>query len=219
MLDVSNVYDTFPRFLSGAGVTLGVSLAGFALGTVIALGLLLLARSRLAPARWIAAVYTSFIRGTPLLVQILVVYYALPGLMGIDLSPLVAGVLSLAFNSAAFIAEILRAGLTRIPTGQFEAAKALALPRHVVAFNVILPQLMRNVVPPMVSEFTMLVKASAILSVITVVELTRTAQHVMTETFRPVDAFVTAAAIYFIILYAFSMVARRLEHNDKRAAR
>ncbi|MBM2712935.1 amino acid ABC transporter permease [Mesorhizobium caraganae] len=219
MFDMSFFLTLLPRFIWGAAVTLGVSLAGFTLGTVIALGLLLLARSRIALARWIVAIYTSFIRGTPLLVQILVIYYALPGLTGIELSPLVAGVLSLSFNSAAFIAENLRAGLFSIPSGQFEAASALALPRHIVALKVILPQLVRNIIPPMASEFTILVKASAILSVISVVELTRTAQHVMMETFRPTEAFCTAALIYFLILFTFSVFTKRLEHKPSGAPR
>lgn len=218
MLDFYGVYAMLPRLLAAAGVTLSVSIAGFALGTIIALALILMARSRLAPARWIVAVYTSFIRGTPLLVQVLVIYYALPGLVGLDLSPLAAGILALAFNSAAFIVEILRAGLSRIPAGQFEACRALALPRMTMAFRVILPQLIRNIVPPMVSEFTMLVKASAILSVITVIELTRTGQQIMNETFRPVEAFSAVAIIYFVILFTFSMLSRRLEHKTARGS-
>ncbi|MCI5074103.1 amino acid ABC transporter permease [Oricola sp.] len=213
MFDIDHALSLLPRFMAGAGITLAVSLVGFALGTAIGALLLYLGRSDFTPARWFAAIYTSFIRGTPLLVQILVIFYALPGLTGVDLPPLAAGILALAFNSAAFIAEIFRAGMTRIDPGQYEAARALALPRAVIAFKIILPQLIRNVLPPLMSEFTMLVKASAILSVVTVVELTRTAQQIMTETYRPVEAFTVAAAIYFIILFAFSTLTRRLERK------
>lgn len=213
MFDIDHALSMLPRFMAGAGITLAVSIAGFSLGTAIGGLILYLGRSDFAPARWFAAIYTSFIRGTPLLVQILVIFYALPGLTGVDLPPLTAGILALAFNSAAFIAEIFRAGMTRIDPGQYEAARALALPRLVIALRIILPQLIRNVVPPLMSEFTMLLKASAILSVVTVVELTRTAQQIMTETYRPVEAFTVAAAIYFIILFAFSMLTRRLERK------
>jgi len=219
VFETSVFFEILPKFFTGAAVTLGVSTTSFALSIMIGVGILLLSKSRLAPARWIAAVYSSFVRGTPLLVQVLFVYYALPGLTGISLSPLVAGVISLSFNSAAYTAESLRAGLSRIPHGQFEAAKALALPRHVTALKVIWPQLLRNIIPPMVSEFTFVVKGSAILSVITVVELTRTAQHVMLETYRPTEAFTTAALFYFVILFAFSTLSRRLEHGNAESVR
>ena len=213
MFDIDHALSLLPRFMAGAGITLAVSIVGFALGMAIGGLILYLGRSDFRPARWFAAIYTSFVRGTPLLVQILVIFYALPGLTGVDLPPLTAGILALAFNSAAFIAEIFRAGMTRIDPGQYEAAKALSLPRAVIVFKIILPQLIRNVVPPLMSEFTMLVKASAILSVVTVVELTRTAQQIMTETYRPVEAFTVAAAIYFFILFAFSTLTRRLERK------
>lgn len=200
-----------PQFLAGAGVTLGVSLVGFMLGILVGFVLLWAGRSPWRAVRWSGALYTSFIRGTPLIVQIFVVYYVFPGLVGIDFPPLVAGVLALALNSAAFVAEILRGGLTRIPSGQFEAAKSLGLSMPVTWFKVVLPQLFRNVTPPMVNEFTMLVKASAILSVITVVELTRTAQNIMNITYRPTEAFCIAAVLYFMMLFTCSMFVKHLE--------
>ena len=217
MVDFSRTIAFLPQFLAGAGVTLAVSALGFALGTVIGFGLLACRRSRWRAVRFIGALYTSFIRGTPLIVQIFVVYYVLPGLVGIDLPPLLAGVLALSFNSAAFVAEILRAGLTRIPIGQYEAAKALGLKPAVTWLKVILPQLFRIIIPPMVNEFTMLVKASSILSVITVVELARTAQNIMNVTYRPVEAFMVAAVLYFIVLFACSLLVRRLERQAERA--
>ncbi|TPI13419.1 amino acid ABC transporter permease [Mesorhizobium sp. B4-1-3] len=217
MVDFSRTIAFLPQFLAGAGVTLAVSALGFALGIVIGFGLLACRRSRWRAVRFIGALYTSFIRGTPLIVQIFVVYYVLPGLVGIDLPPLLAGVLALSFNSAAFVAEILRAGLTRIPVGQYEAAKALGLKPAVTWLKIILPQLFRIIIPPMVNEFTMLVKASSILSVITVVELTRTAQNIMNVTYRPVEAFMVAAALYFVVLFAFSLLVGRLERQAERA--
>jgi polar amino acid transport system permease protein len=213
MFHFSKTLTFLPQFLTGAAITLGVSALGFLVGTLIGFGLLACGRSRWRVVRWIGALYTSFIRGTPLIVQIFVVYYVLPGLVGIDLPPLLAGVLALSFNSAAFVAEILRAGLTRIPAGQYEAAKALGLKPVVTWFKIILPQLMRSIIPPMVNEFTMLVKASSILSVIAVVELTRTAQNIMNVTYRPVEAFCVAAVLYFIVLFSCSLLTRHLERK------
>jgi polar amino acid transport system permease protein len=219
MFDFSRTVTLLPQFLTGAGVTLAVSAVGFLVGTMIGFALLACGKSKWRLVRWIGALYTSFIRGTPLIVQIFVVYYVLPGLVGIDLPPLLAGILALSFNSAAFVAEILRAGLGRIPVGQFEAAKALGLSPLLTWWKVVLPQLFRTVTPPMVNEFTMLVKASSILSVITVVELTRTAQAVMNVTYRPVEAFCIAAALYFIMLFTCSMLTLRLERRAKEAQR
>ncbi len=219
MFDFSRTLAMFPQFLAGAGVTLGVSLTGFMLGIVIGFVLLWAGRSSWRAVRWLGALYTSFIRGTPLIIQIFVVYYVLPGLLGIDLPPLLAGILALALNSAAFVAEILRAGLTRIPAGQFEAARSLGLPIVITWIKVVLPQLFRNVTPPMVNEFTMLVKASAILSVITVVELTRTAQNIMNITYRPTEAFCIAAVLYFIMLFTCSMFIKHLESKTEASHR
>lgn len=205
----------FDQFLLGAGVTLFVSLLGAIFGLAVGLLLFFMREAGWKPVRAFAHLYISFVRGTPLLVQIFLVYYALPGLTGIDLAPFTAGVLALSLNSGAFAAEIIRGGLTRVSPGQYEAADALGLPRIVTWFKVILPQLVRFILPPLVNEFTLLVKASTLLSVITVVDLTRTAQNIMNITYRPVEAFIIAAALYFIMLFALSILARRLEKRSQ----
>ena len=163
--------------------------------------------------RWIVRIYISFVRGTPLLVQILLIYYALPGLLRIDLPAYAAGVLALSLNSGAFVVEILRGALSSIPQGQHEAAQALGLPPFVAWRHVIVPQLLRHSLAPMLNELTLLVKASALLSVITVVELTRVAQNTMNTTFQPVEAFVTAGSFYFLILFALASLARVVERR------
>ncbi|MGE0238689.1 MAG: amino acid ABC transporter permease [Parvibaculaceae bacterium] len=200
MLHFGKTLAEFDQFLLGAGVTLFVSLLGAVFGLGIGLALFFMREARWRPVRFLARLYISFVRGTPLLVQIFLVYYALPGLTGIDLRPFTAGVLALSLNSGAFAAEIIRGGLTRISPGQYEAADALGLPRFVTWFKVILPQVVRLILPPLVNEFTLLVKASTLLSVITVVDLTRTAQNIMNITYRPVEAFIIAAALYFVML-------------------
>lgn len=205
----------FDQFLLGAGVTLFVSLLGAIFGLAVGLLLFFMREAKWRPVRFLAHLYISFVRGTPLLVQIFLVYYALPGLTGIDLRPFSAGVLALSLNSGAFAAEIIRGGLTRIPHGQYEAADALGLSRLVTWFKVILPQLLRLILPPLVNEFTLLVKASTLLSVITVVDLTRTAQNIMNTTYRPVEAFIIAGSLYFIMLFVLSTLARRLEKRNQ----
>ncbi|WP_137388887.1 amino acid ABC transporter permease [Rhodoligotrophos defluvii] len=208
---ISATLAEWPLFLQGAVVTLLVSLLGGLFGIVFGVGLTVMRAAPWAPLRWLAKTYMSFIRGTPILVQIFLVYYGLPGLTGIDLPPLVAGVLALSLNSAAFITEIIRAGLSAVPAGQYEAAKALAVPRGIMWMRVILPQVLRLTIPPLMNEFTMLVKASPLLSVITVVELTRTAQNVMNFTYQPIQAFALAAVLYFVMLFSLSMLTRRVD--------
>jgi polar amino acid transport system permease protein len=205
----------FDQFLLGAGVTLFVSLLGAIFGLLIGLLLFFMRGAKWRGVRFLAHLYISFVRGTPLLVQIFLVYYALPGLTGIDLAPFSAGVLALSLNSGAFASEIIRGGLTRVSHGQYEAADALGLPRFVTWFKVILPQVVRFILPPLVNEFTLLVKASTLLSVITVVDLTRTAQNIMNTTYRPVEAFIIAAALYFVMLFVLSTLARQLEKRNR----
>ena len=201
----------FPSYLIGALITVGVAVPGALFGILVGLVLIAGQRTPLAPVRWAASVYISFIRGTPLLVQIFFVYYALPGLLGFNLQPFAAGVLALSLNSGAFVTEILRGGLSGISTGQWDAAQSLGLSRYKTWRYAILPQLFFRILPPLTNEFTMVVKATPLLSVITVVELTRTAQHVMHQTFRPVEAFLVAAVIYFVMLFALSRATRRIE--------
>src|SRR5690606_34763174 len=116
---------------------------------------------------------------------------------GINVGPLMAGVMAVGFNSGAFIAEILRGGLTRVPKGQREAAEALGLPRRHIWFKIILPQVFNSVIPLLVNEFTMVVKITPLLSTISLVELTRASQILYDETFRPVEVLLIAAVIYF----------------------
>lgn len=209
--DFSGIIPHLGAFLQGALITLGVSVPGALFGIVVGLILIAGQRTRFAPVRWASSVYISFIRGTPLLVQIFFVYYALPGLLGFNIPAFFAGILALSLNSGAFVTEILRAGLTSIPVGQWDASSSLGISRLKAWRYVILPQLFYRILPPLTNEFTMVVKATPLLSVITVVEVTRTAQHVMNQTFRPVEAFLVAAAFYFIMLFLLSRATRRLE--------
>ena len=138
MLNFGKTLAQFDQFLWGAGVTIVVSLLGALFGMVVGLTLVFLRDAKWRPVRWIAHLYISFVRGTPLLVQIFLVYYALPGLTGIDLAPFTAGVLALSLNSGAFASEIFRAGLSQIPPGQYEAADSLGLPRFITWPKIIL---------------------------------------------------------------------------------
>jgi len=213
--DFSLLISSIPLLIKGATISLEVSL----LATLFGMGVgLILIGMRTVPLRlinYMAALYISMVRGTPLLIQIFFFYYALPGLLGIDLSPFIAGVITLSLNSGAFLSEVFRAGISAIPRAQVEAAQALGLKKRIIWGRIILPQVFIKILPPLTNELTMLVKASALLSVITVVELVKAAQEVMLQTFRPAEVLLAAAVLYFIICFLLSSLARRLERRAR----
>lgn len=202
--------------LFGALYTIFVGILACGVGILVGTGLLLMRNSRFWLLRTLVNIYSSFIRGTPALVQILVFYYALAPLTGVNIGPFTAGIMSVGFNSGAYIAEILRGGLSRIPKGQREAAESLGLPRIKVWFKVILPQVFHSVIPLLVNEFTMVIKITPLLSTITVVELTRASQMLYNETFRPVEVLVLAAVIYFIICFSISQLGEYLQRRSHK---
>lgn len=158
----------------------------------------------------------GFIRGTPILVQIFLFYYGLPAL-GIDLSPTAAGICAISFNSAIFITEIMRGGLSGMDPGPIEAAISLGLRKVVIWIKVVLPQLYIRILPPLVNEFTIIVKGTTLLSIITVVEVLRTAQQIGNAQFRPLEPILAAALVLFIVNFAISRCGRFVE--DRFAVR
>jgi polar amino acid transport system permease protein len=203
--DLSYTAEAMPRLLQGAAVTVALAVAAMALS--LALGTALAVARAAAPRalRLAAGGYLSFMRGTPLLVQIFLVFYALPA-AGLDLEPFAAGVIALGLNSAAFTAEILRGGLAAIPAGQFEAARALALPRRILWGRVVLPQVFRLSAPVLMNEFSLVVKGTALVSAITVVELMRTAQQIYNANTRAPEVLLGVALVYFVLLFAIQRV-------------
>ena len=209
--DIGHLLNSIPLMLKGALITFEISIIGALLGIIVGFILILMRMSPLRPIKYLAEIYISIFRGTPLLLQIFFIYYALPGLLGIDLPPFIAGVLALSLNSGAFVTEVLRGGISAVPRGQFEGARALGLKRRVIWGRIILPQVFIMILPPLTNELTMLVKASPLLSVITVVELTRTAQQIMILTYRPVEVILAAATLYFVICFMLTRLTHRLK--------
>ena len=200
--------------LWGALYTIFVGFIACAVGLVVGTGLLLMRNSRFWVIRKFVALYGSFIRGTPALVQILIFYYVLAPMTGINIDPFTAGIMAVGFNSGAYVAEILRGGLSRIPRGQWETAQALGLPKHRIWLQIILPQVYYSVIPLLVNEFTMVIKITPLLSTITLVELTRASQMLYNETFRPVEVLLLAAAIYFVICFSISQFGEFLQRRS-----
>lgn len=211
--DLTYTIDALPRLLEGATVTVQVALLAFTfsitLGTII-----VLTRTTL---NWrilngIIAIYISFIRGTPLMIQIFLVYYVLP-VTGLNLGAFTSGILAITLNSAAFVSEILRGGLTSVPKGQFEAAKSLGVSGFALWGRVILPQTFIASIPPLVNEFTQVLKATALLSIITVVELLRVSQQIYSSNYHPVEILSGAFIIYFLLCFFVSRGSVLLENH------
>jgi His/Glu/Gln/Arg/opine family amino acid ABC transporter permease subunit len=211
-LEFRYAVDALPFLLQGALVTLETSLLAVVLGIAVGIALTVLRQTSWRPAEWGCQAYMSVMRGTPLFIQILMVYYVLPA-AGLDLPRFVAGVIALSLNSGAYITEILRGGLSAIPRGQVDAARAFGMPRTLIWRHILLPQTFVLVLPPLTVEFTSLLKASALLSVIAVVELTRTAQQIVAATFRPIEIWLVTGALYLVMCSTLSGAARWLEQR------
>jgi His/Glu/Gln/Arg/opine family amino acid ABC transporter permease subunit len=206
--------DAAPWLLQGAVMTLETSLLAIALGLPVGIALAVAQRARLRMLRGFVSVYISFARGTPLFIQIMLVFFVLPSL-GFDIPRFCAGVIALSLNSGAYIAEMIRGGLTAIPKGQVEAARALSMPRSLMWRHIILPQVLALILPPLTVEFTGLLKGSALLAVIGIVELTRTGQQMVAATFKPLEIWLMVGIFYFVMCYALAALTRYLERTTQ----
>lgn len=201
-----------PLLAAGLLTTVRICSLAMVIGLVLGGLLGLAAMSRFAPVRWLVIAYVDFIRGTPLLIQIFLVYFALP-VIGITLPEFWAGVIALSLNAAGFIAEIVRAGIGAVEKGQTEAARSIGMRHHQVLFHVLLPQSLRAVVPPATNELISLVKGSALLSVISVYELTRAGQAIIAVHFAPFEIFLLIALYYYLTISALAWLSRWLERR------
>jgi polar amino acid transport system substrate-binding protein len=199
-----------PLLLRGAVTTLQLSVLGMAVAVVVGLVVVLTRMYAIAPLRWLAKAYVEVIRGTPLLIQLFLIYYGLPQI-GIRLNAFVAGVLGLGLNYAASEAENYRAGIQAIPHGQTEASEALGMSRWQSLRHVILPQAFRLVIPPVTNDFIAMFKDSSIVSVITMVELTKVYGMLAMSTNDYIGLGLLTAGIYFALSYPASVFANHLE--------
>lgn len=202
--------------LEGVANTLLASGAAFAIGLALGILVLGLRVAGGAAGRAIVVVYVSAMRGTPLLVQLLIAYYVLPSLLGISISPLAAGILALALNTAAYVSEILRAALSTIPAGQTAAARALGMRPWQCWQHILLPQMFHRALPPLTNEFTVLLKASSLLSLIAVSELATVARNATLQSDLPLQVFTATAVVYFLMLWCASTISRVIERRFAR---
>jgi polar amino acid transport system substrate-binding protein len=213
----------WPLLLRASLVTINVSLLAMVGAVLLGFTLALMRTYGPLPVRWAATLYIELVRGTPLLIQLLIIFYGLPNI-GIKLDPFTAGVLGLALNYAAYEAENYRAGLLAIPKGQMEAARALGMTHRQGLLHVVMPQSFRLVLPPVTNDFISLLKDSSLVSMVTLIDLTGAYKQIATQTFDYFGAGLLVAAFYLLIGLPFVRLARFTEQrllpaNQRRPAR
>jgi His/Glu/Gln/Arg/opine family amino acid ABC transporter permease subunit len=204
--------------ISGALVTLMLSLVGIALGLPLGLGLALLRWARVPMLAPCIAVYVSLLRATPLVTLLLLLFFALPDL-GIAVGPISAGILALTLNTAAFNCEVWRASLMDFPKDQIEAAKSVGMPRGLRFRHIVLPQIVKTSLPGLINEMSLLIKVTPVLATVGVVDITRAAVRIGAETYDPLPPFFVALAIYVPIIYVLVCGQRWFERRQVRLGR
>lgn len=207
-------------YIKGTEITIVLAFFAVLFGTLLGLALTLLRRSKIKPISYIATAYVEFVRGTPLLVQIYIIYIGLPKLIGIDMPDMTVGAVALALNSGAYISEIIRAGIEAVDKGQMEAARSLGMSQRLAMFEIIIPQAFKNILPALGNEFVSIIKESSMVSVIGVAELMYNAGIVRGNTALGLEPVIVAAVVYFILTFtmtrALGYVERRMKASDIR---
>jgi polar amino acid transport system permease protein len=224
MIKFSKIWDIlitkFPVFMEGVGVTLQLAFFTVLFGSLLGLIVAVFRRTQFFPLRWIMNAYVAFIRGTPLLVQVLLIVYGLPQ-MGVKLPRMTMCVLALVINSGAYMAELIRSGLQSVERGQVEAAGSLGMSNAQTMLYIILPQAIKVTLPAMGNEFVAIIKESSILYAVGVYELTYQAYKLASVNYYYIETLIVAAMVYFVLTYAatglLKILERRMRRGDNKA--
>ena len=216
--DFLNTY--WPFYVEGLKITIIFSIFAVIFGIVLGVALALMKLSKLRVLRAVAVSYINFVRGTPILVQIYIVYFGLYS-FGINLADSTAGIAALAINSGAYVAEIVRAGIEAVDKGQIEAARSLGLSQASTTRLLIIPQAIKNILPAMCNEFIVVTKNTSMLSIIGIHDLMYNTDTIRGNTLLAFEPLIIAAIIYFTISYVLSkligVLERRLKASDDRS--
>jgi polar amino acid transport system permease protein len=200
-------------FLRGAIMTAYLTLVATAIGVAWGLALALMRNMKFAPLRFFAAAYIGFFRTTPALVQLVWIYYSLPIVTGIQLPNFISVAIGLGCHSAAYFAEIFRAGIQSIELGQTYAARSLGMSHSQAMRRIILPQAIQRMVPPFINEFVSLAKLTTLGSMLAVYELMQEANNLIVTVFRPLEIYTTLALLFFVILFPITLLSQWLERQ------
>ena len=214
-------------FLEGVRNTLIIAFFTVLLGTILGTVMAMARMSRIKPLKWIATAYIEFFRGTPLMVQLMFIFYGLP-MIGVsfpevsfipDFDRFAAGIVAMSLNSCAYVAEIIRSGIQAVDKGQMEAARSLGFHHKQAMTLVILPQAVRNILPALGNEFVTIIKESSIVSVIGIADLMYRAKGVIAKTYNSLECLAVAAIIYFILTFVggrlISLMERKMSRGRK----
>ena len=211
-LDFSAIVPYLHMLLAGAKVTIQASFLSVFFGALLGIFIGALRVVPLAPVRSIAATYIYIIRGTPLLIQLFLIYFGLPSL-GLNLPAFTAGIIGLSINSSGYVGEIVRGGIEAVPKGQWEASKVLGLSYQKTMRFIILPQAIRNMLPAIGNEFVTLIKESSLLSTLAITELTMVGQQVRSVTYASFETFIVVGIIYLVLT---SVTSFSLQYVEKK---
>ena len=217
MLDFSAVVPSIPYIAKGIGVTLQIVVGATILGLILGILLALCKIGKITVLRLLADFYTSIFRGTPLVLQLMIIYYAIPQLFDITVDPMPAAIIAFGLNSGAYISEIIRGGINAVDKGQLEASLALGIPYSKMMKDIILPQAMKNIMPSLMNEFITLTKESAIVTVIGALDIMRRAYVVGGSSYRYLEALMIAGVMYYILTLILSFLGKMLEKRMSRS--
>lgn len=225
-LNFSFLSKYWPMFVRGAGTTLILSFFTVLIGLIIGVLLALLRLGKFKPLSFLSAAYTEFIRGTPLMVQIFFIFYALPQMgfkipnitgLGFDFPRFASGILAMGLNSGAYVGEIVRAGIQAVDKGQTEAARSLGMTGWQTMRRVVLPQAFKNILPALGNEFVTVIKESSIVSVIGIADLMFRTNDVIAVTYKNLECLAIAALCYFVLTFVssrfVSLAERKMSHG------
>ncbi|MDQ0858477.1 amino acid ABC transporter permease [Bacillus sp. V2I10] len=216
-LDFPAIAPSIPFILQGIPVTLKIVGLSALIGFILAVILALMKISRIKPLMWIADAYTSIFRGTPLILQLLIIYYGAPQILGFEIDPYPAAVATFALNSGAYISEVIRAGIMAIDKGQREAAMALGVPYSKMMKDIIFPQAIKNILPALMNEFITLTKESAIVTIIGVQDIMRSSYIVGGQTYRYFEPILIAGLIYYVMVIILTLLGKLVERRMARS--
>lgn len=212
-LDFSVIAPYFKLLPQAVAITLKVGIGGFILTIIIAVIVGTLRTRKLNKAiHFLLTAYVEFFRGTPLLIQLFIIYYGLPS-FGIKIDPIPASIVTMGLNSGAYVSEAVRAAILAIDKGQYEAAAMLGYNQLQTTVHIILPQALRIVVPSFMNGFSSIIKETSLTSVLPIVELTKLGNQIYAKTYHPFEIYITMAVIYFIMTYSLTFFAKWLERR------
>ncbi|MCF7758843.1 amino acid ABC transporter permease [Paenibacillus xylanexedens] len=211
-LDFSFLLEHWQDYARSAWVTLELSFFGVLFGTLLGVIMALMRLSRIWPIKFVASAYIELIRGTPMLVQILIIHYGLT-VVGVNLPAFMSGVVALTMNSSAYMAEVFRAGIQAIDKGQTEASRSLGMTHVMTLRYIIMPQAFRNMLPAIGNEFIIIIKDSSLVSMVGIAEIIYTARTIQGVTFQPLAPLLVAAGLYFIITFTLANLLSWLERR------